>query len=139
MNPFGVLVVPEIILCALMGATWWWVLRQPTVSVGWRHIASVAGLVLPTLTLFLELLLAAIVAHYGSLHGLDDAAAHGGWSSVIGHLSLGLSFAAGLLPLCGLVLAMIGKGSPRVLAAIWSCAALGTFFANFVLAVNSFH
>ena len=139
MNPFGVIVVPEVVLSVLIAATWWWVLRQRTVSPSWRHTASFAGLVLPTLALLLELSLAAIVAHYGSLQALDEAASHGGWSSIIGHLSLGLSFAAGLLPLCGLVLAIIGKGSPRVPAAIWSCVVLGTFVFNFILTVNSFH
>jgi hypothetical protein len=98
-----------------------------------------AGLLLPTLALFLELLLAAIGAHYGSLQALDEAAARGGWSAVVGRFSLGLSLAGGLLPLCGLVLAMVGKGRPRVPAVIWSRIVLGTFLVNFVLAVNSFH
>ena len=139
MNPFGVIVIPEIVLSVFVAATWWWVLRRGNPGIGWRHTASLAGLLLPTLALLLELLLAAIVAHYGSLEVLDEAAARGGWSAVVGHLSMGLSLATGLLPAGGFVLAIVGKGGARVPAVIWSCVVLGTFFINFVLAVNSFH
>src|SRR4029077_12678666 len=128
-----------IALSVFVAVTWWWVLRRGNPGIGWRHKASLAGLLLPTLALFLELLLAAIVAHYGSLEVLDEAAARGGLSAVVGHLSLGLSLATGLLPVCGLVLAIVGQGGPRGSAVIWSCVALGTFFVNFVLAANSFH
>src|SRR5690348_422060 len=139
MNPFRVIVVPEAILLVFIAGTWWWVLRQRNSTIGRRHRASLAGLVLPTLALFLELLVATIVSYYGSLQALDEAAATGSWSSVVDYLTLGLSIAAGLLPLCGLVLAIAGKGSLRILGVIWSCIVLCTFFVNLVLAVNSFH
>jgi len=133
------MVLPEVFLSFLMAATWWYVARRENLDRGWRHTASKAGLILPTVALALELLLAAIVAYYGSLQNLDEAAQHGRAGALVAWSSLGLSIATGLLPVVGLVLGVIGKGGPRVVGIIWSCVVLGTAFVNFVLAVNSFH
>lgn len=47
--------------------------------------------------------------------------------------------AAGVLSLSGLGLAFIAKGSPRLVGGLFSCLMMASFFANFVLAMNSFH
>jgi hypothetical protein len=138
-NAFAVIAFPEGLLSVFIAATWWRVLRRQHEYVGPRHTASLVALALPTAALLIEPLLAGMVAPYGSLSGLDEAALRGGWPAVVAWLALGLSFATGLLPLAGLVLAMLAKGSPRIPAAIWSCVVLGTSFVNLFLAVNSFH
>lgn len=137
--------VPQIItisegaLAVFMAGTWLWVLRQQVVYVGWRRTASLAGLALPTLALIVELVLAAVILHYRSLDALDATTLRGGWSAFGGRLWMWSFLATGLLSFCGLVLAILGKGNPRVAAAVWSSVVLGSFFVNLVLAVNSFH
>lgn len=139
MISFADIAYPEAVLGVLMIGTWWWVLRQRVEYAGWRRTASLVGLALPTLALIIELLLAGILAHYGSLRNLDEASLRGGWPAFVGRALLGLSLATGLLSFGGLVLAVVGKGNPRIAAVIWSCVILGTFFVNLVLSVNSFH
>jgi hypothetical protein len=138
-NVFGIIVVSEGALVIFLAGTWWWLLRQQDACVGWRRTASLAGLTLPTLALIVELVLVAVVAHYRSLEALDAASSGGGWSAFGGRLWVWSFFAVGLLSFCGLILAIVGRGNPRVPAAVWSCLVLGSFFANLVLAVNSFH
>lgn len=134
-----IMAISEGALAVFMAGTWWWVLRQQVVYVGWRRTASLAGLALPTLALIVELVLAAVILHYRSLDALDAATLRGGWSTFGGRLWMWSFLATGLLSFCGLVLAILGKGNPRVAAAVWSSVVLGSFFANLVLAVNSFH
>lgn len=137
--------VPQIVatsegaLAVFMAGTWWWLLRQQVVYVGWRRTASLAGLALPSLALIVELMLAAVILHYGSVDALDAATRRGGWSALGGRLWMGSFLATGVLSFCGLILAILGKGNPRVAAAVWSSVVLGSFFANLVLAINSFH
>jgi hypothetical protein len=138
-NGLGIMAGSEAVLAIFIGGTWWWVLRQQDAYVGWRRTASLTALALPTVALIVELVLAAVVAHYRSLEALDAASLHGGWSALGGRLWVWSFFATGLLSFCGLVLAIVGKGNPRVAAAVWSSLVLGSFFANLVLAVNSFH
>ena len=138
-NAFAVIAFPEGVLSVFIAATWWWVLHRKYAYAGGRHTASFVALALPTAALLIELLLAGIVAPYGSLSGLDEAASRGEWSAVVAWLVLGLSLGSGLLSFAGFVLAMVAKGSPRIPAAIWSCVVLGTFLVNQFLAMNSFH
>ena len=139
MNGLGMMAGSEGVLAIFIGGTWWWVLRQENAQVGWRRTASWVGLALPTAALIIELWLAAVVAHYRSLEALDTASLRGGWSAFGGRFWLWSFFATGLFSFCGLLLAIIGKGTPRVAAAVWSSIVLGSFFINLVLAVNSFH
>jgi len=138
-NGIAIMAIAEGALAVFIAGTWWRVLRQPDAYVGWRRTASLAGLTLPTVALVVELVLAAVVAHYRSLEALDAASSQGGWSAFGSRLWLWSFFAAGLFSFCRLVLAIIGKGNPRVPAAVCSSLVLGSFFANLVLAVNSFH
>ncbi|PYT98587.1 MAG: hypothetical protein DMG38_15240 [Acidobacteria bacterium] len=66
-NGLGIIAVSEGVLAVFIAGTWWWVLRQQDVYVGWRRTASLAGLALPTVALIVELVLEAVVAHYRSL------------------------------------------------------------------------
>lgn len=138
-NAFGVIVIPEAVFSVFIAATWWWALRRRDAYVDWKRKAPFVGLALTTAALLIEFLLAAIVAPYGSLSGLDEAASLGGWSAVVVWITVGLQIASGLLPVAGLVLAIIGKGRPRVPTAIWSCVVFCTFVVNLFFAVNSFH
>src|SRR5205807_9009827 len=72
-NGLGIMAVSEGVLAVFIAGTWWWVLRQQDPYVGWRRMASLAGLVLPTVALVVELVLAAVVAHYRSLEALGAA------------------------------------------------------------------
>lgn len=139
MTGLGIVAILEGVLAVCMAGTWWWVLHHQEAYVGWRRTASLAGLALPTVALIVELVLVAVVAHYRSLEALDAASLRGGWSAFGGRLWVWSFFATGLLSFCGLVLAIVGKGNPRVAAAVWSSLVLCSFFANLVLAVNSFH
>ena len=135
---WGSLAVGEAVLTIFVAGSWWWVIRRKEAHEGWRRRASLAGLALPTVALFVQLALDTEIAYYGSPAALDDAAS-GSWSKAGDALWLSCFLAAGLLPLCGLILSMVGKGSLRLAGALWSILVLGTFLANFVLAVNSFH
>lgn len=139
METFGIMTMFEGGLILLMAGTWWRVLRRHEPYVGWRRVASLAGLALPTLALLIELGLTADVAHYGSLEASDAASVRGGWAALEARLWLWSFFAVGLLSLSGLILAIVAKGSPRLAAALWSFMVLGSFFVNLVLSVNSFH
>jgi len=137
---WGSLSAGEAVLTLFMAGTWWWVVRRKEAHEGWRRSASLAGLALPTVALFVQLALDTEIAYYGSLAALDEASLHGGsWSKAGDVLWLSCFLAARLLPLCGLILSMVGKGSLRLAGALWSILVLGTFLVNFVLAVNSFH
>jgi hypothetical protein len=86
-NGLGIIAVSEGVLAVFIAGTWWWVLRQQDAYVGWRRTASLAGLVLPTVALILELVLVAVVVHYRSLEALDAASSH--WATVILRTRLG--------------------------------------------------
>jgi uncharacterized membrane protein len=80
-----------------------------------------------------------VEVYFGGLAALDDASLHWRWSRLFDGLWLCAFFATGLLPFFGIVLAIVGKGSPRLPAVLSSALVLGTFLINLVLAVNSFH
>jgi len=138
-NVLEVLGICEGALSLFMVWTWMWVLRQQGVYVGWRRTASLLGLALPTSALIVELALAVVLIHYKSLEGLDAASRGGGWSAWGARFWTWSFLATGVLSLSGLILAIMGKGSPRAVAAVWSSIMLGTFFVKLILAVNSFH
>ena len=122
----------------LIAATWWWVVRQHEVYPGWRRRASLLALVVPTVALAHELLLTAVL-YFRSLNALDAATLQGGWLAFVGRLWVWSFMGTGVLSFCGLVLAALGQGSPRLAGAVWSCLVLGFFLVSLVLAVNSFH
>ncbi|PYV54966.1 MAG: hypothetical protein DMG91_13330 [Acidobacteria bacterium] len=132
------LAVSEGTSVALIAGTWYWVSRQGNVYANWRNKASFVALVLASVAVAVQFVLA-IFTQFRSLDALDTASLQGGGNVVVAHLWLWSFFAAGLLSFAGLVLAILGKGSPRLPAGVWSCIVLGMFIINLVLAVNSFH
>jgi hypothetical protein len=81
----------------------------------------------------------AAVASFPLLKAQDTAGLRGGWNAFVGYLWLGSFFATGLLAFCGIVLAILGKGSPRIAAGLWSSGVFGMFLVNLVLFINAFH
>ena len=132
------LAVSEGTSVALIAGTWYWVSRQGNVYANWRNKASFVALVLASVAVAVQFVLA-IFTQFRSLDALDTASLQGGGNVVVAHLWLWSFFAAGLLSFAGLVLAILGKGSPRLPAGVWSCIVLGMFIVELVLAVNSFH
>ena len=132
------LAVSEGTSVVLIVGTWYWVSRQGNVYANWRNKASFVALVLASVAVAVQFVLA-IFTQFRSLDALDTASLQGGGNVVVAHLWLWSFFAAGLLSFAGLVLAILGKGSPRLPAGVWSCIVLGMFIINLVLAVNSFH
>jgi hypothetical protein len=138
MDVLRILAVSEGASAALIAATWYWVLRQGTADENWRTKASFAALILASIAVVVQLVLA-MVTQFRPLEELDSASLRGGGYALGAHLWLWSFFATGLLSFGGLVLAILGKGSARVPAGMWSFVVLGLFFVNLVLAVNSFH
>jgi hypothetical protein len=132
------LVMSEGASILLIAVTWYWVSRQGSVYATWRNKASFLALVLASIAAAVQLALA-IFTQFHPLEATDTASLKGGGNAVVAHLWLWSFFATGLLSFVGLVLAILGKGNPRVPAGVWSCIVLGLFLANLVLAINSFH
>ena len=132
------LAVSEGTSVVLIAGTWYWVSRQGNVYANWRNKASFVALVLASIAVAVQFALA-IFTQFHSLEALDTASLKGGGNAVVAHLWLWSFFAAGLLSFAGLALAILGKGSPRLPAGVWSSIVLGMFIVNLVLAVNSFH
>ena len=132
------LAVSEGTSAVLIAGTWYWVSRQGNVYANWRNKASFVALVLASIAVAVQFALA-IFTQFRSLETLDTASLKGGGKAVVAHLWLWSFFVAGLLSFAGLALAILGKGSPRLPAGVWSCIVLGMFIVNLVLAVNSFH
>ncbi len=134
----GIVVISEWVLGVFLAGTWYRVSRKGEAGGSWRQRASLGALALPSVALGLELVLV-MAARFRLLEALDVASPNGEWAVLGGRVWVFSLLSAGILSLCGLLLAAIGKGSPRVAGAVWSSMALGTFLANLVLAVNSFH
>src|SRR5438270_11390625 len=66
-NGLGIIAVSVGVVAVFIAGTWWWVLRQQDVYVGWRRTASPARLALPTVALIVALVLEAMVALYRSI------------------------------------------------------------------------
>ena len=138
MDVWAIIAISEVALAILMASTWYWVARQHAGYPGWRQRASLTALALPTIALVIDFGLAT-VAHLHPLRDMDDASLRAGSHAFAGSLWLWSLLATGPLSFGGLILVVVGKGIPRVSAAIWSSLALGIFFVNLALAVNSFH
>lgn len=133
-----VLAVSEGVSVVLIAGTWYWVLRQGNVYANWRNRASFIALVLASIAAVIQFALA-IMTQLRPLEALDSASLKGGSYALVAHLWLWSFFATGALSFAGFVLAILGKGNPRVPAGVWSFVVLGMFLANLVLAANSFH
>jgi hypothetical protein len=138
MDVLKALAVLEGVSAALIAGTWYWVLRQGSSHENWRTKASFAALVLASVSVAVQFVLA-MVTQFHPLEALDSASLKGGWNAFAAHLWLWSFFATGVLSFAGLALAILGKGTARIPAGLWSCVVLGLFFVSLVFAVNSFH
>ena len=138
MDPWTFIAIFTGGLIVLLIGTWGLVVRREEIYAGWRRKASLVALVLPSIALVVEVALSTM-AHFLPLDELDESSKQGGWYTFLSVLWLCSHFATGVLPLCGLLSAILGRGRPRVSGAIWSFAALTMFCLSFILVVNSFH
>lgn len=138
MDLLKILTVSEGASAVLIAGTWYWLLRQGSSYENWRTKASFAALILASIAVVVQLMLA-VVTQFRPLEALDSASLKGGWNAFVAHLWLWSFFATGLLSFGGLALAILGKGTARIPAGLWSFVVLALFFVNLVLAVNSFH
>jgi hypothetical protein len=136
MDILRIIALSEVAAGVLIAWTWLRVVRRGNFCADWRHRASLAALVLASIALAIQF---AVVASFPLLKAHDPAGLRGGWNEFVGYLWLGSFFATGLLAFCGIVLAILGKGSPRIAAGLWSFGVFGMFLVNLVLFINAFH
>jgi hypothetical protein len=117
----------EALLAIFMAATWGWALQRCGTTVGWRQRAVWVGLILSTVALAGDTLLSAII-YLRSLSPPEAANLRGVWTLLTGPLAVS-----------GLILSVVGKGTGRIAAAIWSGVLMGIFLGTLLLDVNSFH
>jgi hypothetical protein len=134
----GTMATCEVVLGVFILGTWWRVRRKGGVCPGWRNRASLLALAFASAALVIAITVAA-VWHFQSLDSLDMASTKRGWAALGAYLWLAGLMATGLLSLCGIVLAVLGKGSPRLAGAIWSLLVSAIFFVNLFFFVNAFH
>jgi hypothetical protein len=105
-----------IVECVALAASWIWLRTKKLLYSGWRRKASLAALGCVSLALFLDLINTAILRLIGV-----ERLVH--WVSFgrFGNLSRGLFAAIGTMACLSLVLGLLGKGSPRILAVTWFC------------------
>src|SRR5882762_5969518 len=92
-----------------LAGTWLSVLAGRETYPGGRRKASLASLVLPSVALAVLFAISAI-AYFHPLNEMDDVSLRGGWHAVADVLWLCAHFATGVLPICGIVSAMLGIG-----------------------------
>jgi hypothetical protein len=105
-----------IVECAALAGSWIWLRAKKLSYSGWRRKASLAALGCVSLALFLDLINTAAVRLIGV-----ERVVH--WVSFgrFGSLSRGLFAVIGIMACLSLVLGLLGKGSPRILALGWFC------------------
>ena len=105
-----------IVECVALAASWIWLRTKKLSYSGWRRKASLAALGCVSLALFLDLMNTAILRLIGV-----ERVVH--WVSFgrFGNLSRGLFAVIGIMACLSLVLGLLGKGSPRILALAWFC------------------
>ncbi|PYV91658.1 MAG: hypothetical protein DMG90_06390 [Acidobacteria bacterium] len=86
------LAVSEGTSVALIAGTWYWVSRQGNVYANWRNKASFVALVLASVAVAVQFVLA-IFTQFRSLDALDTASLQGGGNVVVAHLWLWSFFA----------------------------------------------
>lgn len=127
----GLMAMSAGVLSVFLMLNWYLILRRKEVYVGWRRWAALIALAFPTAALCGELVLTAI-AYFHPLNQMNG--------TELGLDAWGVSFiAVGVLGACGFVVALVGKGSPRIASLVWSMVACAFFFINSFLVINSFH
>jgi ankyrin repeat protein len=105
-----------IVECVALAGSWIWLRAKKLSYSGWRRKASLAALGCVSLALFLDLINTTILRLIGI-----ERVVH--WVSFgrFGSLSRGLFAVIGIMACLSLVLGLLGKGSPRILALAWFC------------------
>jgi hypothetical protein len=110
----------------LFAGTWIWVLRAKRSWIGWREKSAFFGFLCVSLAVILDLFLTAVM----HLRGDSNFAA----------TLFTVTFIAGiLLSIAGMVLAIMGKGTPKVATLIWSALVLISAGATVVVMVTAIH
>ncbi|MCU1343308.1 MAG: hypothetical protein JWN92_2731 [Candidatus Acidoferrum typicum] len=138
MGAWAIIPILGVALGIGISGTWLSVLSGSNTYLGWRRRASLMSLLLPTIGLVM-LIASSITVYFLPLQTLDDHSMQGGWYAFLAYVLLFAQIAEGVLPICGLVSAMLGIGTPRLAGAMWSAVIFSLFFVSLILAVNSFH
>jgi len=109
-----------------LAGTWVWVMRRKRSSHGPRRKASIAGFILASFGVGLNVILT-LVMHVGSS---DEVGLHTYYALI----ALMTVFA-----LASLVLGILGKGGTRVPTLVWSCIVLMTCFFTLVGIYKAIH
>jgi hypothetical protein len=139
LNAWSTIALFDGVLAVLIAVEWWRLLGLHNPDTGWRSRASVVGFRMATVALLLELLIATVALHYGSLGALDEASQHGGTPASLAVVVLCSHVAAGVLSPAAIIVTLLGKGRGRASRAVCSAAVVLSFLVTLVLAINSFH
>jgi hypothetical protein len=107
----------------VLSGTWVWVLRVKRGWSGWREKAALWGFVCASVAILADLILA-VVMHFR------------GESTFAAVLFLATVAAGILLGVAGIVLGILGKGSPRLAGLAWSSVTLISVALTAVLAAS---
>jgi hypothetical protein len=108
----------------LLAGTWALVFRNKRRWLGWRERSALWGLLCASVAIVLDLSLT-VVMHFR------------GESDFAGLLFLATMAAGLLLGVAGIVLGVVGSGSPRIASLIWSCVTLFSLAATVVLVAKA--
>jgi len=101
---------------AALAGSWIWLCRRHLSFSGWRSKASVASLGCVSLAVLLDLMHISVLQFVG----LERVASWVGFERFVS-LTWGLFASMATLACLSLILAVLGKGSPRILAVVWFC------------------
>jgi hypothetical protein len=106
-----------------LAATWVWILRAKRKWPGWREKLSLYALLCASVSILADLILTS------TMHFRGD-------STFTAELFVATLVASLLLGVAGIVLAFLGRGSPRIAALIWSGLTLFSVAASVVMAAT---
>jgi hypothetical protein len=109
----------------LLAGTWTWVLRAKRTRTGWREYSALWSLICASVAILSDIVLT-VVMHYR------------GETTLAAILFLTALVASLLLGLAGIVLGILGRGTPRVAGLLWSCVTLCSIAASVLLAVMGY-
>lgn len=104
----------------LLAGTWGYVLHAKRSWSGWREKSALSGFVCVSLAIASDLILT-VVMHFR------------GESTFAAVFFMGTMAAGALLGIAGFILGILGKGTPRIAAVVWSCVTLIVIAATVLL------
>ncbi len=109
----------------LLAATWAWALRERRPRTVGRQHSALWSLICASIAILSDIILT-VVMHYR------------GETTLAAILFLNTLVASLLLGLAGIVLGILGRGTPRVAGLLWSCVTLCSIAASVLLAVMGY-